>query len=207
MHDMVPAVKQTQSLQEMLYTKNIILNDIYENDGEITDEEDNQLMQLDISLPAKVDAWAWMLMNNGGIDKEIELLIDRKKAIDEIIHKLKSTKDRMKVRANDILRHNGLERIDGVNFWFKRDVSRTSRVIMSKVEDHYKSYELPKLSYDEYEQLIYVLESEPNIYTMMNLVNKLKTQNEENCGVKSLPKDHPAIDLRETPTIMIYQRR
>ena len=71
------------SLQQMLFIKNCILNDIYQNDGEILPDEDDELTRLDLAIPTKVDAWAWLLMKGGGIDKDIELLTERKKAIDD----------------------------------------------------------------------------------------------------------------------------
>ena len=75
----------TQSLNSMLFIKNTILNSIYENEGEISAEEDNELTKFDINIPTKVDAWAWLLMKDGGIDKEIDLLTERKKTIDTTI--------------------------------------------------------------------------------------------------------------------------
>ncbi len=208
----VISINANESLQQMLFIKNCLLNDIYEKDGEILPSEDNELTRLDLAIPSKVDAWAWLLMKDGGIDKDIELLTERKKAIDEIIQKLKSTKGRLKAKANEILRQNKLEKIEGNNFWFKRDVSRTSRVIISLVEDEYKSFELPKLSYEEYCTLKNALEehmetSEVNYHSMFTLATKLKDEVVESCGVKTLPENHKAIEVKEEQTIRVYEKR
>lgn len=199
----------TGSLQQMLFIKNTILDNIYDNEGEILNEEDLKLLQLDVTIPAKVDGWAWTLMKDGGIDKEIEMLTERKKAFEDIISKLKTAKERLKIRLNDILNHYDMERIDGSNFWIKRDVSTTSKVILSKVEDELKSYELPKLSFAEYDLLRqsidnYNLSLETDDQVVIRLREKIKEETIQSCGVKSLPDAHSAIELTETPTVRIY---
>jgi hypothetical protein len=199
----------TGSLQQMLFIKNTILDNIYDNYGEISNDEDLKLLQLDVTIPSKVDGWAWTLMKDGGIDKEIEMLTDRKKAFEEIISKLKTAKERLKIRLNDILNHYDMERIDGSNFWIKTDVSTSSRVILDKVEDELKSYELPKLSFFEYDlirQAIdnYNLSLETDDSAVIRLREKIKEEAIQSCGVKSLPDGHSAIELTETPTVRIY---
>ena len=194
-----------QSLQQMLYIKNIILSNIQDNDGEILQDDEEKLINLEVNLPVKVDAWAWLLMSNGGLDKEIDLLTERKKAIDESIQYIKSTKERLKTRANEILRRNNLESIKGNYFQLKRAISKTSRVIMSKVEDDLKSYELPKLSYSDYSDLLIALEQYDEQKDVQRLLTKLKAEKLESCGVKSLPAGHTAIETREEPTIRIYK--
>ena len=189
----------------MLYIKNLILSNIQDNDGEILQDDEEKLISLEVNLPVKVDAWAWLLMNNGGLDKEIDLLTERKKAIDESIQHIKSTKERLKTRANEILRRNNLESIKGNYFQLKRAISKTSRVIMSKVEDDLKSYELPKLSYSDYSDLLIALEQYDEQKDVQRLLTKLKAEKLESCGVKSLPAGHTAIETREEPTIRIYK--
>ena len=199
----------TGSLQQMLFIKNSILDNIYDNYGEISNEEDLKLLQLDVNIPAKVDGWAWTLMKDGGIDKEIEMLTDRKKAFEEIISKLKTAKERLKMRANEILNQFDLEKIEGNNFWIKRDVSTSSKVILSKVEDELKSYELPKLSFTEYDLIRQSIDNynsslETDDPVVIRLREKINEEAIQSCGVKSLPDGHSAIELTETPTVRIY---
>ncbi len=197
----------SESLHQMLFIKNTILDNIYDNDGEIIEDDYQKLIDLDLSIPTKVDGWAWVLVKDGGIDKEIELLTERKKAFEDMIYKLKSAKERLKIRLNDILKQYDLERIDGNNFWIKRDVSTSSRVILDKVEDEYKTYELPKLSNDEYQKLIKLLENHSVDIDLFNLLDKFSNEKSEHCGVKSLPAGHPAIEVSITPTVRIYANK
>jgi hypothetical protein len=199
----------TGSLQQMLFIKNSILDNIYDNYGEISSEEDLNLLQLDVNIPAKVDGWAWTLMKDGGIDKEIELLTDRKKAFEEIISKLKTAKERLKMRANEILNQFDLEKIEGNNFWIKRDASTSSKLILSEVEDELKSYELPKLSFSEYDLIRQSIDNynsslETDDPMVIRLKGKINEEVIQSCGVKSLPDDHSAIEVTETPTVRIY---
>ena len=208
---------QASSLQQMLVLKNQLLDDIYESFGELNEEQSQALTYLDIHLPEKVDAWAWTLMKGGGIDKDIELLQERKSHIQEVINQLKRGKERLKARANQILRMNSLDRIEGSQFWFKREVSTSTSVNLAKVEDSYKTFELPKLSFQEYSLLITalqdVLEMNRIQYDMEQLgllgllLKKLQEEKSESCGVKSLPANHPALEVTETPTIRIYPQR
>lgn len=197
----------SESLHQMLFIKNTILDNIYDNDREIIDDDYQKLIDLDLSIPAKVDGWAWVLVKDGGIDKEIELLTERKEVFEDMIYKLKSAKDRLKLRLNDILKQYDLERIDGNNFWIKRDVSTSSRVILDKVEDEYKSYELPKLSNDEYQKLIRLLVTCSDDPTLFGLFDKFSRDKTELCGVKSLPAGHPAIEVSIIPTVRIYANK
>ena len=198
-------VSPKQSLQQMLYIKNIILSNIQDNDGEVLPDEEGKLMSLELNIPVKVDAWAWLLMNNGGLDKEIDLLTERKKATDESIQHIKSTKERLKARANEILRRNNMDSIKGNYFHLKRATGKSSRVIMSKVEDEFKSFELPKLSFIEYSDLLAALELYDEQKDTQCLLAKIKDEKLESCGVKSLPVGHIAIETREEPTIRIYK--
>ncbi|PIQ07601.1 MAG: hypothetical protein COW71_16240 [Ignavibacteriales bacterium CG18_big_fil_WC_8_21_14_2_50_31_20] len=156
-------------------------------------------------------------MNNGAIDKEIELLKEKKQSIDEMINRLKNGKDKRKISINEILRHNGLDRIDGGEYWLKRDTSKSTRVIINKVEDQYKTYQLPKLSNSEYRILIDILEylleteageiSKDEFYLTSSIITKFKVEKLETCGVKDLPKDHEALEITAIPTIRIYNKR
>lgn len=198
----------SESLHQMLFIKNTILDQIYDNDGEIIEGDYQKLMDLDLSIPAKVDGWAWVLVKDGVIDKEIELLTERKKAFEDMIYKMKSAKERLKVRLNDILMQYGLERIDGNNFWIKRNVSTSSKVILSKVEDELKSYELPKLSFSEYDLIRQSIDNfnsnlETDDLIVIRLREKIKEEVIQTCGVKSLPDGHIAIESTETPTVRI----
>lgn len=206
-------VSNKNTLQSMLLTKHLILEDIYDSFGEIDEGQEKQLLDLDVNIPHKIDGWAWTLMKNGGIDKEIELLKDKKKQIEEMIQKLERGKDDRKTYVNNILSQNGLERIDGNDYWIKSDVNVSRNVIISKVEDHFKTYQLPKLSYQEYELLIGVFTyltdnvesiSPDDLTRAINLLVKFREEKVESCGVKDLPKDHPSIEAVNKPTVRIY---
>ncbi|MDA3861516.1 MAG: hypothetical protein PF445_09840, partial [Melioribacteraceae bacterium] len=204
-------VSSNDTLKFMLQTKNMILDEIYDSYGEIDETQEEQLLELDINIPEKVDGWAWTLMNNGVIDSEINLLKEKKRSIDEMINRLKSGKDKRKTSVNDILRQNGLERIDGCDYWLKRDTSKSTRVIISKVEAQYKTYQLPKLSNSEYQILIdildYLIETEANEISQdefnltSSILTKFKEEKVETCGVTELPKNHTALEVTTTPTI------
>ncbi len=204
------------TLKLMLQTKNQILDDIYESYGEINESQEERLTDLDIKIPEKVDGWAWTLMKNGGIDKEIELLKEKKISIEEMINRLQTGKEKRKVSVNEILRLSGTERIDGNDYWLKRTVSKSSRVIISKVENEYKTYQLPKISNTEYQIIIDILEyliqteageiSNEEMNLSISILAKFKDDKLETCGVKDLPNSHQAIETQTSPTIRIYKR-
>ena len=83
---------------------------------------------------------------------------------------------------------------------------------MSLVEDEYKSFQLPKLSYEEYSTLNnalreYMETSEVNYHCMFTLATKLKEEVSESCSMKALPEKHRAIEMKEEQTIRVYQKR
>ena len=206
-----------QTLNDMLVTKNILLDSIYENDGEVNDQQEESLKLLENNLPVKVDGWAWTLMKNGAIDKEIELWQQRKDFMNEIIKTLKNGKDRLKLRAHQIMLMNNLDRLDGTQFWIKRDISRAKSLMMDVVEDEYKKYELPVLSNNQYKLLLNMVKHFngtlrndlpfDSIYTAVELEEMIEKQKTEKCNVTNLPDGHCAIVIEERPTVRIYPKK
>jgi hypothetical protein len=78
---------------------------------------------------------------------------------------------------------------------------------LDKVEDEYKTYELPKLSNDEYRKLIKLLENHSEDIDLFNLLDKFSNEKTGHCGVKTLPIGHPAIEVSITPTVRIYANK
>ena len=208
---------QKQSLQEMLVTKNILLDSIYENNGEIDNQQAETLMELDTNLPVKVDGWAWTLKKDGAIDKEIELWQDRKEVVEGIIKVLRNGKDQLKARAHQIMLMNHLDRIDGNQFWIKRDTSRTRSLMMEVVEDEYKKYELPTLTNNQYKLLLNMIahfngtlkKDLPfdSIYSAIELEEMIANRKTEKCNVTDLPDGHRAIVIEERPTVRLFAKR
>ncbi len=213
----VVTIDHKQSLHDMLLTKNLLLEDIYENNGEIDNQQSDSLVELDTSIPVKVDGWAWTLKKEGAIDKEIELWQDRKEVVEQIIKSLRNGRDRLKTRAHHIMLMNHFDRIDGNQFWIKREISKSRTVILDKVEDEYKKYELPTLDYVHYTALVEAVDSyaiacskddsKELFRTISELQYYIREQIEIKCNVTDLPNEHVAIVTEEKPTVRIYPKR
>ncbi len=206
-----------KTLNEMLVTKNILLESIYANDGEIDDQQLKSLEELENNLPVKVDGWAWTLMKNGAIDKEVELWLQRKEVIDGIIKVLKSGKEKLKAHAHHIMQLNHLDRIDGSQFWIKRDFSKSKSLMMELAEDQYKKYELPTLNDTQYKLLLNMVKHFngtlkkdlpfESIYTAIELEELLEKNKTEKCNVSDLPEGHCAIVSEERPTVRVFPKK
>ncbi len=210
-------VDKKQSLQAMLVTKNLLMDAIYESDGEIDDQQSESLMELETNIPVKVDGWAWTLMKNGAIDKEIELWQNRKEVVENIIKSLRNGKDRLKARAHQIMHMNELERLDGNQFWIKRTFSENRSVFIENVEEMYLKYQLPVMNHSEFailEKITRLNEGllkellEPNeIHTLYEIAEKLAVETHTKCNVTDLPIDHKAIFTEVRPTVRIFAKK
>ena len=92
----------------------------------------------------------------------------------------------------------------------RRTTVECSKVILNKIEDEYKTFQLPKLSHNEYQLVCEALNKlnetkERDDPGLLHLQSRLTNQIEESCGVSDLPKGHPAIEVQEGMTVRIYQ--
>jgi hypothetical protein len=141
----------------------------------------------------------------------------RKEFIEGNIKMLKNGRDRFKARANHIMLMNNLDRLDGTQFWIKRDISRTRSLIIDAVEDEYKKYELPVLKNNQYHLLLNMVKHFngtlandllfDSIYMAIGLEEMIEKQRTEKCNVTDLPEGHNAIVIEERPTVRIFSKR
>lgn len=211
------ATLERNSLREMLVVKNILLDFTYENLGEISDEQVTVLSELEIRIPEKIDGWAWTLTNNGAIDKEIELWQQRKEVIENVIKTLKNGKERLKSELHRIMAINGLERLDGNQFWIKKTISENRSVTIEKVEKEYLRYQMPVMTYSEYsifdkilrlnEEKLKELFTPVEIPILKEITEKLSVELHTKCNVTDLPNDHQAIKTEENLSVRIYNQK
>lgn len=208
---------EKHSLREMLSVKNLLLDCVYENFGEISDEQVTVLSELEIRIPEKIDGWAWTLTNNGAIDKEIELWQQRKEVIENVIKTLKNGKERLKVELHRIMAINGAERLDGNQFWIKKTISENRSVALEKVEKEYLKYQMPVMTYSEYsifdkilrlnEEKLKELYTPDEIPILKEIGEKLSVELHTKCNVTDLPNDHQAIKTEEKQSVRIYNQK
>lgn len=139
----------------------------------------------EIAFAEKVDAYGYVLDDTAN---RIDFLKAKNKRIKEAIDRLEKIEEKVKTRLN--LLTEGMEVIKGKEYNFKRWNSVTREVDMMKVEPKNKTY-IVTMDYDNF----IIFESVANAEFGKEYSYKTK------CNVTDLPKDHPAIIEKVTPSV------
>ncbi|MDP4194828.1 MAG: hypothetical protein Q8940_07255 [Bacteroidota bacterium] len=207
---MEEVIQKKQTLKEMLVEQALLLEDIL--DSVMNDEQERQLIRLEAHLPWKVDGWISVLKKDGALDYQKEKLKEKTLEIAELIDAIDDEKKKKLFYLHDIMTEMGLDRLDGNDFYMKKDVSYKTMVNMEAVEDKHKRWILPELKDDEFQLLLDILKDAirelvvDDLSRANSLLSKLENNLNFKCGVKDLPEEHPALVREVTPTVRFYKR-
>ena len=178
-----------------------LMKQIHDNLGVIEDEEYEYLVNLQEQIENKVQAYLSIVSKDGLLDKEIQRM-------DELVNDIKAYKERLAKRKKfmegilyKLAEEKGYLVYDtGVTQYVKPFMKQSRSVEIEQVEDEYGTYILPKLTHDEFKELV----SSINNHLLQSYI--IAGANHK-VNVTDLPEGHRAIKTELIPSIKFVKTK
>lgn len=127
---------EKESLRTLLVLSNQLVNELIENDGALTPELEEQLSKIELSIPAKIDAYSHLMDR---LDTEADYWKEKADFYNAIVRACKNTKERIKENLKSAMIDADQKEVAGNNMKFQLRNSNPSLVLdESKIDQSYK---------------------------------------------------------------------
>jgi len=129
-------VREKQSLRELVSFAAELMNELVESGGVLTPELEAKLNVIELSLPEKVDAYAFVMQK---LEFEAEYWKKQAETYNKIKTACQNARDRIKDNLKLAMKENGINELKGIDHKFKLTNGTFSLVIdESEIDDIYK---------------------------------------------------------------------
>lgn len=190
--------EKQKSLMQLQAEEHALLNKLYNQDGVFDVEDEETARNLEIEIHGKINTYA-MMIKNKSIDFEIQKLQDQIDLRQSIINSWKNFKKFATVKLFEFAGKstNGYFPVmdakyntESTELYMYPEETVSNTVDVTKVEEKYLKFTLPKLGYEDYHFLLGQLrKTKKGKELAKHIVDNIKY----NAGVTDLPEGHKAL--------------
>ena len=200
-----------------------IMKQLSELEGDVTNnpEIEESLILIQNKIEQKTQAYISVTQKDGLIDREIASVKDMIAKAKDYIDKLEDRKGWIEGVINKLILEapeKFLEFDNGVKQYVKPFFKKKSEIDLTKVEEQWKSYQLPKMTFLQKEALqeainaflddneLY-LQDNPVLAQNAESLKEWMNDSKASCLLSDLPEGHSAISVALTPSYKIVKTR
>lgn len=188
------------SLMQLKQEEYQIMSELAENLGEISDEKLAYWQNLTEMIKQKTAGYVSVIRKGGLIDFEIEQIDKKVDELKELKTELEEKREWMEEKLYNVINETEEKYFQyDTKAFVKPYIRQNRKVNMEKVEPNMGHYVIPKLTPEEFREVMHLVAQKGNI----ELLSKLDQQNKHGAILSELPDDHAAIETKIRKSIKI----